>query len=655
MNEMFSQGGKGSTGILTNKQAVARHFGVKQSEVVYFSVGVDLGGYKVIYNKDTQRAYSLPANIALGTTAISLSANAVLVHSAGSVDLGELAVSREEYITLPGSFDTGATLNAKNELLTYTNGKYRWNGELPKVVPAGSTPDSTGGIKSEGWVSVGDASLRTQLYSSGGTELIGSPHSGTLAQMLPWVTPEQFGAVGDGITDDIAALDACMSYARERGVDIVFSKTYAISRPYVIYMGLRRNPRHIGMGNMAKIIITTTTTSGLPVDSYEVPMDVNAAVIVAAITGTGYNQQPQNFRWENIDIDTTVNADYGMYTSKMQSAAVRNFRTYNFKTGIQDNGSWNTLYENIKMSKHSTCGFRKTRGTSTTIRNCYVEQSTVGYHVRSGYSQLEGCACDTSTDVSYWIEGNPVASSSDDTFSIVSCGSENSGKAVIRLTGTVTLSVRNFQAFNWVQQQDPIPEYFLDLQSNSASIALEDIRYLGISTGRIKDTGVTNTITIRNMTTRGDDVRSGDVLPNSTKVIEMSRSGVRVSSGYSPDGILIDFDNLFFTTGSSSKPVNYSPLFNKQRIYRKKVTVTRTSRTYGRAQVTLPFNFSDTSYVVQLTPNVYHTDIATHALVATVGPTDKTVNSFYVNLGSINGSETWTSCQVDVTVFGLTP
>lgn len=655
MNEMFSQGGKGSTGILTNKQAVARHFGVKQSEVVYFSVGVDLGGYKVIYNKETQRAYSLPANIAPGTTAISLSANAVLVHSAGSVDLGELAVSRGEYITLPGSFNSGATLNVKNELLTHTTGKYRWDGELPKIVPAGSTPDSTGGIKSEGWVSVGEASLRTQLYSPIGTELIGSPHSGTLAQMLPWVTPEQFGAVGDGVTDDIAALDACMSYARERGVDIVFSKTYAISRPYVIYMGQRRNPRHIGMGNMAKIIITTTATSGLPVDSFGVPMDVNAAVIVSSITGTGFNQQPQNFRWENIDLDTTVNADYGMYTSKMQSAAIRNFRTYNFKTGIQDNGSWNTLYENIKMTGHSNTGFRKTAGTSTTIRNCYVEQSTVGYRVYSGYSQIEGCACDTSTDVSYWIEGNSVASSSDNTFSLVSCGSENSGNAVVRLTGTVTLSIRNYQAFNYAVQQDPIPQYFLDLQSNSASVTLEDIRYLGLSSGRIKDTGTNNTITIRNMTTRGSDMRSGDVLPNSTKIIEMSHSGVRVSSGYSPEGILIDFDNLFFTPGTSSQPVNFSPLFNKQRIYRTKVTVTRTSGTYGRAQVTLPFNFSDTSYVVQLTPNVYHTDIATHALVATVGPTDKTVNSFYVNLGSINGSETWTSIPVDVIVFGLTP
>ena len=141
MNEMFSQGGKGSTGILTNKQAVARHFGVKQSEVVYFSVGVDLGGYKVIYDKETQRAYSLPANIASGTTAISLSTAAVLVHSAGSVDLGELAVAREEYVTLPGSFSTGSTINTKNERLEYQGGLYRWDGALPKSVTPGSVPD----------------------------------------------------------------------------------------------------------------------------------------------------------------------------------------------------------------------------------------------------------------------------------------------------------------------------------------------------------------------------------------------------------------------------------------------------------------------------------------------------------------------------------
>lgn len=132
MNEMFSQGGKGSTGIITNKQSIARKFGVKQNEVVFFAVGVGLSGYKVIYDKSTQRAYSLPADIGQGVTAVSLGTNAVLVHSAGSIDLGKLAVSREEYVTLSGSFDTGATLNVKNELLTHTTGKYRWEGEFLK-------------------------------------------------------------------------------------------------------------------------------------------------------------------------------------------------------------------------------------------------------------------------------------------------------------------------------------------------------------------------------------------------------------------------------------------------------------------------------------------------------------------------------------------
>lgn len=172
MNEMFSQGGKGSTGILTNKQAVARHFGVKQSEVVYFSVGAPLTGYKVIYDKESQRAYSLPADIGSEVTAISLSPSGVLVHSAGSVDLGALAITREEFVTLPGSFDTGVTVNTKNELVVFTDGKYRWDGALPKVVPAGSTPETAGGVGLGAWVSVGDASLRSELAGENGVNLV---------------------------------------------------------------------------------------------------------------------------------------------------------------------------------------------------------------------------------------------------------------------------------------------------------------------------------------------------------------------------------------------------------------------------------------------------------------------------------------------------
>ena len=172
MNEMFSQGGKGSTGILTNKQAIARKFGVKQNEVVYFAVGVDLGGYKVIYDKSTQRAYSLPI-LPVGTTAVSLNEHAVLVHSAGTVDLGELAVSREEFVKISETFFSGATVYTKNAVLGDGNNLYRWAGTLPKIVAAGSTPETSGGIADDAWVGVGSTKLAEELESSTGAGKVG--------------------------------------------------------------------------------------------------------------------------------------------------------------------------------------------------------------------------------------------------------------------------------------------------------------------------------------------------------------------------------------------------------------------------------------------------------------------------------------------------
>ena len=162
MRTQFDQGG-GSTGILTNKMAIARQFGVKQSEVIYFSAGVDLYGYKVIYDKTTQRAYSLPSDITAGTTAVSLSVAAVLVHSKGSVDLGALAVTREEFVTAPGSFTAGGTVNTKNELLVHTDGIYRWGGALPKSVPVDSTPMTSGGIGATAWIEQTKRTLRKKL------------------------------------------------------------------------------------------------------------------------------------------------------------------------------------------------------------------------------------------------------------------------------------------------------------------------------------------------------------------------------------------------------------------------------------------------------------------------------------------------------------
>lgn len=88
---------------------------------------------------------------------------------AGFQYTAEEAILKYGYITMD-SFEDGATLTLPNQTLRYeANGEYyRWDGEFPKVVPAGSTPDSTGEVKLGAWVSVGDASLRNQISDADG-------------------------------------------------------------------------------------------------------------------------------------------------------------------------------------------------------------------------------------------------------------------------------------------------------------------------------------------------------------------------------------------------------------------------------------------------------------------------------------------------------
>ncbi|EPX4280007.1 hypothetical protein ACW0LR_001193 [Citrobacter freundii] len=109
------------------------------------------------------------------------------------------------------SFQGGATLTRADQALRWElpdgNGEYyRWDGSLPKTVPAGSTPDSTGGVGTGAWVGVGDASLRSDLTKYGAT----------IDQIAHRVTTiksfEEFGAIGDGVTNDTSAMLAALSW-----------------------------------------------------------------------------------------------------------------------------------------------------------------------------------------------------------------------------------------------------------------------------------------------------------------------------------------------------------------------------------------------------------------------------------------------------------
>ncbi len=103
--------------------------------------------------------------------------------------VAQQAIAAFGYITMD-SFQDGATLTLPNQVLRdETDGEYyRWDGEFPKDVPAGSTPDSTGGKGIGAWVSVGDASLRSQLSEPDGLKFIGTCHD---IAILRTIEPER--------------------------------------------------------------------------------------------------------------------------------------------------------------------------------------------------------------------------------------------------------------------------------------------------------------------------------------------------------------------------------------------------------------------------------------------------------------------------------
>ena len=92
----------------------------------------------------------------------------------GIEEMSKNAISEFGWIPV-GTFQAGATLSLPNHILkdTADNEYYRWDGALPKVVPAGSTPTTSGGVGIGAWVSVGDASLRSDLSSTRGWSYIG--------------------------------------------------------------------------------------------------------------------------------------------------------------------------------------------------------------------------------------------------------------------------------------------------------------------------------------------------------------------------------------------------------------------------------------------------------------------------------------------------
>lgn len=175
--------------------------------------------------------------------------------------------SGDFYLNKLHSFALGNTLYSGRDVLwnDADSQYYIWLGSLtsPKVVPANSTPASTGGIGDSAWQPIGNASDITVL-SSGlagfGDSLVGvkQPATGSVLRTqhdknADLVSVKDFGATGDGVADDSAAFALAIASGAALYVP---PGTYVVS-------GLQASGRPLtfrGAGKAATIFICNDTT-----------------------------------------------------------------------------------------------------------------------------------------------------------------------------------------------------------------------------------------------------------------------------------------------------------------------------------------------------------------------------------------------------------
>lgn len=160
------------------------------------------------------------------------------------------------------------TITARNQIIRYKNEFWRLNA-------ATNPPYTTMGMNSTSWavdvthlVSVGDAILRADLASSEnglGASLIVDklPYAGAVSRTqhsknADTLSVKDFGAVGDGVTDDTAAITAWFDYVISNGKQgFLPSGRYRITSTLVI-LTLKSGWSIIGQGRLTSIIEMAT-------------------------------------------------------------------------------------------------------------------------------------------------------------------------------------------------------------------------------------------------------------------------------------------------------------------------------------------------------------------------------------------------------------
>ncbi len=252
-----------------------------------------------------------------------------------------------------------------------------------------------------------------------------------------FINVKDYGAVGDGVTDDIAAIQAAIN-ALSAGVSGNTTDTtgtvflppgkYKITAPVKLHSGVIL----IGSGVDATAIVnSSTTTDSIQSDTSKTKSARRIAIRDLYIQGSGAASAGR-----------AINLDSG--DASGASFHIENVIISGHYDGIRFNNTVVGVFDNIRIDVPLHDGF-VSAGTCNVVtwRNCYVSAAgRHGYYVIGNYCSFVNCACDSSGGDAYHLYAN---SNTDfpSSISFLTCGAEVTTGAAIYVEHAQNVSIIN--------------------------------------------------------------------------------------------------------------------------------------------------------------------------------------------------------------------
>lgn len=256
------------------------------------------------------------------------------------------------------------------------------------------------------------------------------------------VTVEDYGAVGDGVADDTAAIQKMID---DRGYFTLSAKTYRITNTLTIpphSTSLKSIGAKFSGAGMEKSVLRCDGMAG------------KSAIASAASTGL-YRVTMADFSISG-DADTcisfalTIGASNLLYQSQFRDLVLTCAASSAFKATSHFSCGW----ENVHTFSSGGHGFELQGGNSTILNNCYAHTSgagKAGYRILGGATLIACNGVDAGGDI--WGDFGGATAAGDPyqaqfRITMIGCNVEDwdNDAIVLRNTGSLTLETVTFQA-----------------------------------------------------------------------------------------------------------------------------------------------------------------------------------------------------------------